>query len=289
MPPGSCDCHVHVVGPVSRYPMVDDRHYTPGSAPLEGLREHMTRNALDRVVIVQPSFYGSDNRCMLDSLHGIGGAGRGVAVVARDASEQELVALSAQGVRGMRINLESASVRDPKAIGFALAHWADRVAAIGWHLQVYASLETIVAASPYVHALPVPIVLDHFAMVPDTTPIGDARLEAVLSLVKSGSAYVKLSAPYRLRSSRFEAADAIARLAAAYANANPERLLWGSDWPHTNRDPGKTAHEISAYRQLDSAYLSQGMDAWLPAPTIRKQVLVDNPARLYGFQEVLSQ
>ena len=283
MPPGSCDCHVHVVGSISQYLMVKDRHYTPGSAPLQALRAHMSRNSLDRVVIVQPSFYGVDNSCMLDSLNALGGAGRGVAVVDQESSKEELLALSKQGVRGLRINLESAGVRDLKAIGFALAHWAERAALVDWHLQVYASLETIVAAAPYIGKLAVPIVLDHFAMVQDSTPPGDSRLEAVLELVRSGQAYVKLSAPYRLHSSESEDSEAVAQLAAAYLQANPAMVLWGSDWPHTNREAGKKAQEVSAYRQLGRDYLAQGLERWLPTSKLQLQILVENPARLYGF------
>lgn len=125
-------------------------------------------------------------------------------------SDEALRALSAQGVRGLRVNLESAGVRDPKAIGRALARWAERVAAFNWHIQVYASLDAIAAAAPFVGSLPVPVVLDHFAMVPDLTPDGDARVEAVLSLVRSGHAYVKLSAPYRLHLFDLAALEAVA-------------------------------------------------------------------------------
>lgn len=285
LPAGSCDCHVHVVGPVAEYPMLADRHYTPGPAPVDALREHMARHGLDRVVIVQPSIYGTDNRCLLESLRHLAGAGRGVAVVDAGASDEELRALSAQGVRGLRVNLESAGVRDPKAIGNALAYWADRVTFLDWHIQVYASLDAIAAAVPHVRSLPVPIVLDHFAMVPDLTPGGDARVEAVLSLLRAGRAYVKLSAPYRLGASELEASQVVARLAATYVHANPERVLWGSDWPHTHREPGTAAHHVSAYRRIEPAILLQGIEAWLPNSTLRERVLVDNPARLYGFQE----
>jgi predicted TIM-barrel fold metal-dependent hydrolase len=243
----------------------------------------MSRNSLDRVVIVQPSIYGFDNSCMLDSLNALGGAGRGVAVVDQDASQEELLLLAAQGVRGLRVNLESAGVRNSRAIGFALAHWAERAASVDWHLQVYASLETIVAAAPNIGKLAVPIVLDHFAMVQDLTPPGDSRLEAILELLRSGRAYVKLSAPYRLHSSESEDFEAVAKLAAAYLHANPDMVLWGSDWPHTNRETGKKALEVSAYRQLGRDYLAQGIERWLPTSKLQLQVLVENPARLYGF------
>lgn len=286
LPPGSCDCHVHVIGPVADYPMVHDRHYTPGPASAADLRAHMARNGLQRAVVVQPSVYGTDNRCMLASLRALGGAGRGVAVLERDASEQTLRELSAQGVRGLRVNVESASVQDPKAIGLALAYWAERVAALGWHLQLYAAFDALAAAVPYLRDLSVPLVLDHFAMAPAATLADDARLQAVLSLVRAGKAYVKLSAPYRIHGAghgTHDADDAVAQLAAIYINANPDRMLWGSDWPHTNREPGKAAQEVSAYRPIAPSTLLQGINAWLPGDALRERVLVSNPARLYGF------
>jgi predicted TIM-barrel fold metal-dependent hydrolase len=283
LPPGACDCHVHVVGAHSEYPMVAERHYTPGPASVDDLRQHLARNGLARTVIIQPSFYGTDNSCMLQTLHALQGAGRGVAVVDASTNDDSLRDLHAQGIRGLRLNVESSGTGDTQAVSIALQYWADRIAALGWHLQVYAALDTLHAMYPVLQALCVPIVLDHFAMVQDRTPLDDARAQSVLSLVRSGRAYVKLSAPYRIQSSPTPDPDAVARIAARYLLANPERVLWGSDWPHTNREPGKTAHAVSAYRSIEPAALQQGIHAWLPTAALRTQVLVDNPARLYGF------
>jgi predicted TIM-barrel fold metal-dependent hydrolase len=129
----------------------------------------------------------------------------------------------------------------------------------------------------------VPLVLDHFAMVPEAVAEDDARLDLLLSLLRSGQAYVKLSAPYRLASTPAVADALAARLAALYVKTNPGRLLWGSDWPHTNREPGKGAHETSAYRQLAPGAMRRGIESWLPDASVRRQVLVENPASLYGF------
>ena len=283
LPPGACDCHVHVVGPAQDYPMVTERHYTPGPASVDDLRQHLARNGLARTVIIQPSFYGNDNRCMLQALHELQGAGRGIAVVDKDASDADLRALHTQGIRGLRLNVESSGDGDIQAISAALTYWAGRIAALGWHLQIYASLDALYALAPILQSLAVPVVLDHFAMVTDATPLNDVRAQAVLSLVRSGRAYVKLSAPYRIQSSLTPNVDAVARIAVRYLQANPERVLWGSDWPHTNREPGKTEHQVSAYRQVGPVALLQGIYAWLPTAALRKQVLVDNPERLYGF------
>jgi predicted TIM-barrel fold metal-dependent hydrolase len=283
LPAGACDCHVHVVGDAATHPMASGRHYTPGPASVADLRAHLSRNGLARAVIVQPSIYGTDNQCLLDALRDMGGAGRGIAVVDQGISDEALAALAAQGIRGLRINLESASVRDPASVGPALAYWAERIAPLGWHLQIYAALDAVATALPFIENMPVPLVLDHFAMVPADLSEHDARLQAVLSLLRSGKAYVKVSAPYRLAPAPDVAESLAARLAALYVKTNPNQLLWGSDWPHTNREPGKGAHEVSAYRQMAAHTLQRGIESWLPGDALRNQVLADNPARLYGF------
>jgi predicted TIM-barrel fold metal-dependent hydrolase len=285
LPPGSCDCHVHVVGPQAQYPMVPERHYTPPPASVDDLRAHMQGVGLMRAVIVQPSFYGFDNRCLLDSVRELGSSGRGVAVVDESVSDDELRSMSAQGVKGIRFNLESIGVRDPRSMLAGLARWGERLAPLGWHIQIYASLGAIAKAARQLGALPVPFVLDHFAMVPSSSQDGDARIDIVMALVRSGKAFVKLSAPYRIGAQTPESQAAVARLAAEYLGANPDRMLWGSDWPHTQREAGRSPHEVSAYRQVSSSELAQGIEAWLPRAELRERVLVKNPQALYRFDE----
>ena len=282
LPLDACDCHVHVVGDPDRYPMVPDRHYTPGSASVQDLKRYMDSLGLTRAVIVQPSVYGTDNTCMLDGLRELNGAGRGVAVLADDAPEGLLRELHAAGVRGLRLNLESSGSRDTQRMRESLQSWARRLAPLGWHMQVYASVDVIAEVVAMLPSLPVPVVLDHFAGIPAATALTDSRVQAVLEVVASGSAYVKLSAPYRIDLPG-NAASAVAALAAAFVAANPDRMLWASDWPHTNREPGKSPLEVSASRQIGSSVLAQGIDTWLAGEAIRTRVLVENPARLYGF------
>ncbi|WP_232532980.1 MULTISPECIES: amidohydrolase family protein [Ramlibacter] len=280
LPSGACDCHTHVVGDRVAYPMVAERHYTPGPAPHAALLEHLERNGLERVVLVQPSFYGTDNRCLLDSLERLQGRGRGIAVVDAQCTATELADLHARGVRGLRVNVESAGIRAPDALQDSLLRWADRIGPLGWHLQVYAAPATIAALAPFLARLPVPVVLDHFAMLPAATPVGDPVAQALLQLLRSGNAWVKLSAPYRIT-----AGDdaAVAAWAGAFLAAAPQRVLWGSDWPHTDREPGKAAHEISRYREIPPAALAASLQRWLPGESVREQVLARNPAALYGF------
>lgn len=281
LPAGACDCHTHVVGHPSAYPMVADRHYTPDLAPHEALLAHMQRTGVQRVVIVQPSFYGTDNRCMLDSLSRLQGAGRGIAVLDDDVEEGSLMRLHEAGVRGLRVNVESAGVRDTSAVEKPLRHWASRIADMGWHLQIYASHRTVAQLRPVLDSLPVPVVLDHFAMVPVGTSLQDPWLVQILALVASAHVYLKLSAPYRI--AQDEKMAGAADLAYAFIQTCPERILWGSDWPHTNREPGKDALEVSRYREIPSASLVEGIERWLPTEDLKRQVLVTNPARLYDF------
>lgn len=278
LPPGACDCHVHIIGPRPDYPMVEARHYTPPEARTAELRAHLVRLGLTRAVIVQPSVYGIDNRCMLDSLLALGGNARGIAVLQETVDDGEIDRLDAAGVRGVRINLESASLRDPQAMAMLLDAWARRIARKGWHLQVYADLQVIAAAAGLLRRLPVPVVFDHFAMIPAGASPDDARVQAVLGLLRDGLAYVKLSAPYRLAGD-----GAVPDLARRLVETRPDRLLWGSDWPHTNREAGKAAHEVSGYRVIEPARMLADLHAWLPGTGLQRQVLVDNPARLYGF------
>lgn len=281
LPAGACDCHTHVVGDTRAWPMVADRHYTPGPASVADLREHMERVGLQRTVIVQPSFYGTDNGCMLQALDALQGAGRGVAVVDDAITPAALEDLHARGIRGLRVNVESAGIRDPLAVEAAFTRWAERIAPLGWHLQVYAALQTLASLADFFAALPVPVVLDHFAMVPAGTSLNYPAGKRLLSLVESGRAYVKLSAPYRVQPI-WPAADVDA-LAQAFLAANAERVLWGSDWPHTNREPGKGPLEVSRYRDIAPVALHETLTRWLPSHAVRRQVLVDNPAGLYGF------
>ncbi len=283
LPAGACDCHVHVIGEQSQYPMLPERHYTPGPAPHADLLAHMKRHGLQRAVIVQPSVYGTDNRCLLASLEQMQGMGRGVAVVDDDVEQATLVLLHARGVRGLRVNVESAGIRDAGAVANALSRWAERLAPLGWHLQIYASLDTVAGAAAHLFELAVPVVLDHFAMLPASTPHDDARALAVLSLLRADKAYLKLSAPYRLDAAGMPANSQVDRWAAAFVQAAPHRVLWGSDWPHTNREPGRKAHELSAYREVPDEALDTAIHRWFPGEALLQQVLVTNPAQLYGF------
>lgn len=285
MPMGACDCHTHVFGDDTTFPMSPERQYTPAPAPVEALLAHMEALELQRIVIVQASVYGTDNRCLLDTLARLEGRARGVAVPHPDADATELRRLHRLGVRGLRINLESDAVRDTELLKRMLLRESARIADLGWHLQLYASPQTVVGQADVLATLPVPVVLDHFAMVPLREDADADLSRALLSILRASNVYLKLSAPYRLGPSPVpgEEAQLTAKRMASLLNAAPRQLLWGSDWPHTARDPGVYRLERSRYRTVGSAALRNDIFKGLTTPQARQLVLADNPARLYGF------
>ncbi|VCU72470.1 2-pyrone-4,6-dicarbaxylate hydrolase [Pigmentiphaga humi] len=272
MPPRACDCHTHVIGAAEAYPMAPDRHYTPGPASAARLRRHLEQTGMARVVVVQPSVYGTDNTCLLDALRELDGRARGVAVIDSGFTPASLRTLHDGGVRGVRVNLESGGLQDVRDAERALAAISAQVADLGWHVQLYAAYGVIEALAPVLAGLPCPVVLDHFAMAPWSPAAG-----AVLAdLLRSGRVHLKLSAPYRLASQP----DA-AQWARMLGEQAPSALLWGSDWPHTARAPGKAAHEVSPYRKIGPKRLLADLARWLPTEALRQAVLADNPDRLY--------
>lgn len=283
-PAGACDTHVHVFGPANQFPYSAQRSYTPGDASVEDLLNLQTLLHLDRVVLVQPSPYGTDNRRLIAALAQLGPRARGVAVIDPTVSEAELAAMHAAGVRGARVNLETAGQHDPAAALGILRTVARRVAPLGWHVQTYTSLAMIAALDDAILDLPVPLVIDHFGKASAARGTGQAGFAALLSLVGGGRAYVKLSAPCRI-SDRRDYADA-ADIARALIAANPDRMLWGTDWPHTatRRDPSRTAHEIEPFQPEDDGRALNGLHDWVGGDAgLLRRILADNPARLYGF------
>ncbi len=258
--------------------MVPDRKYTPGIATQNDLSNHLQRLGLQRAVIVQPSVYGTDNRYMLNALAASGGRARGVAVVDESVEDGTLEALHTAGVRGLRVNHESAHHCDASGLLATLRRWARRIEGLPWHLQVYASWDSAAYTAAHIDSIGVPVVLDHFAMVPTGTPRRDPRLQQILNAVRSGQIWVKLSGAYRIGVDQ----DGITDLAHAYLDERIDRVLWGSDWPHTNRELGKTSFEVSAYRNISPERLLQQIADWLPGKATRA-VLVDNPRALYEF------
>jgi predicted TIM-barrel fold metal-dependent hydrolase len=274
-----CDTHVHIIGDAHVYPMVAERHYTPGPASVDLLKTHLASQGLSRAVIIQPSVYGTNNQCLLDALKAMQGQARGIAVIAPSIDTAALQALEARGVRGIRLNLESSRASNVTALQSALQSWAPRLADLGWHIQVYAPWAVTLACAEVIAQLPVPVVLDHFALWPDESCSSTASV-TMLGLLERGHIYVKLSGSYR---TPLPDAPAHIALSQRLLATRPDRLLWASDWPHTNREPGRHAYEVSRYRNIASETLLQERESWLTTAALQHQVLVNNPQQLYRF------
>ena len=280
VPRGACDCHVHVFDP-SHYPYVSERAYTPPEASVADLRDLQAALRFDRVVIVQPSVYGIDNSCTLDAIRRLGARARGVAVIGKSTPAAALDEMAASGVRGVRLNFETAGESDPTAIKRHLDAVSEQLRGRNWHVQFNTNLSVVAALKDHLAALPFPVVLDHFARAKAALGASQPGFEALLELVKSGRAYVKISAAYRISEKAPDFPDA-PPIAQAIVAANPDRVVWGSNWPHPGR--GRTRTDIAPPYPNDDGLLLNQLPKWVPDAATRRKILVDNPARLYGFE-----
>jgi len=283
VPSGACDCHVHVFGPVERFPFAPGRVYTPGSASVEDLLALQRALHLERVVIVQASSYGADNACTVDALQRLGARARGVAGIDAATSDTLLRDMHQAGVRGVRVNLETYGKHDPAVARELLADAARRVAPLGWHVQIYTNLSVLDSLHEAIRSLPVPLVIDHFGRADAARGVSQPGFAALVSLVRSGKAYVKLSAPHRV-SGQPDHADA-AVIARALIESNPDRMLWGTDWPHSGGRPGvpRRPEVIEPFTRVDDGAALNRLGSWVPDAVRLRKILAENPARLYGF------
>lgn len=273
VPAGACDCHVHVYD--ARYPAAPGARLLPPDALAADYRQLQRRLGLSRVVLVTPSTYGTDNRCMLAGLAALGPEARGVAVIDGQESDAELHRLHEQGVRGVRLNLSlgvAGTVEQLEPLARRIAPW-------GWHLQLLMAPDLLASQAAVLRRLPVPLVFDHFGRIAPQQAGRHPAHTLLLELLQAGRAWVKLSGGYIVSPQCSVEDPALDELAAGYLRAAPQRVLWGSDWPHATASAGMQPMPDDA-RQLDR------LAAWLNrtegAATLQ-QVLVDNPARLYGF------
>lgn len=287
VPDNACDCHVHIIGDRSQFPLAEDRIYTPPPASLDDLLGLQRALGLSRAVIVQPSVYGCDNSCTIDAVRRLGSRARGVAVIDRTAARPALEAMNRAGIRGVRLNLETHHPEgfDPERAKQLLEATAAQIDGLNWHVQLYARIGVVASLARHIAQLAIPLVLDHFAGANPAHGPRQKCFEALLDLIAAASVYVKLSGPYRISDGAPDYVD-MAPLAEALVQANPERILWGTDWPHTNSayGRGRSLNEMAPPLPIDDAALMNALATWVREPAIRKKVLVDNPARLYGFE-----
>lgn len=275
-PPGGCDTHFHVFGPAERYPRGSDLRYTPPLAPLADYLGLAGKLGLSRYVFVQPSAYGRDNRCMLDAMHEVGaGKCRGIVDIDEDAPDAELARLHELGVRGVRINLSPVK---PFESGFApklmprIARLAARCAEIGWQLDFLTPGWLTAELMPTLKKLKLDFTLAHFGMFQAKDGAEQPGFRQLLELLRHGErrCWVKLTGVYRMSASR-EFAD-VAPMARALIEAAPDRLIWGSDYPH-----------LSFADKVESVELWNLLGRWAPDEATRRRILVQNPSRLFGF------
>ena len=284
VPAGACDCHTHIFGDSRRFSFTPSRAYTPETASIEEMRAlHRTLHT-DRVVIVQPSVYGTDNACTLDAIRQLGSDARGVAVIDDKTPDAALDKMARGGIRGIRVNLEAAGLTDPAAGRRRLQAAIQRVKSRTWHVQVYTRLSVIKGLEDQVLASPIPIVFDHFGGAEASLGVRQPGFDALLNLVRTGHAYVKVSGAYRSSTQLPDYAD-VAPLAKALIAANPQQVLWGTDWPHPDSSPvtGRKPTDVAPLLPIDDGRVFNQLAIWVPDAAQRKMILVENPARLYRF------
>jgi predicted TIM-barrel fold metal-dependent hydrolase len=240
---------------------------------------------VQRVVIVTPSVYGTDNSATLYGMKARGADAHGVAVIDDTTPESDLDAMDRAGIRGIRLNLATGGTNDPAVARQRLQTGIDRVKDHNWHVQIYTNLKMISALKDEFAAAPVPIVFDHFAGAQAALGADQPGFTDVLELVKSGKAYVKISGAYRASKAAPDYTDAIP-LAKALIAANPDRIVWGTDWPHPDSvtPPGNKPTDVTPLLQIDDGLLLNQLPVWAPDEAVRAKILVTNPARLYGFE-----
>jgi predicted TIM-barrel fold metal-dependent hydrolase len=285
VPAGSCDCHVHIFGNAKRYPFFEGRVYTPPTADIEDLRKLHDALHIDRVVVVQPSVYGTDNACTLDAVRQLGSRARAVVVIDEKTPESSLDAMGNVGARGIRLNLLTSGINDPSVARQRFQAAAERMKARNWHIQINTQPKLIEAISDLVMKSPVPVVFDHFGGPTAAAGIHQPGYDALIGLVKSGKAYIKISGAFDSMSKRTPDFPDVMPFARALIAANSQRILWGTNWPHPDsaRVPGRKNTDIAPPIDTDDGMMLNALAVWVPDPVTRRAILVDNPARLYGF------
>ncbi len=278
VPAGACDCHTHIHGDPAKYPWFAGRTYTPEEALPEEMSALHKALKIQRVVIVTPSVYGTDNSASTYGMKARGKDARGVAVIGDKTTESELDQLAGLGYKGIRLNLATSGVSDPAVARKRFLAAAERVKSRGWHVQLNTSLAVIAAMKDALAASPVPIVFDHYGGAKEELGVTQPGFTDLVDLVKSGKAYVKISISAGPRQNY----GLFTPLAQMLIAANVDRILWGTNWPHPNSAGGSTT-KVSPLWPVDDGLVLNLLPTWAPDATARRKILVENPARLYGF------
>lgn len=258
IPANACDSHMHIIGPLDRFPLRETRSLTPPAATVDDYRAVMKTTGFERTVVVQPSSYAKDNECTLSAVESFDGQARAIVVIDAHVDEEVLAAMHSRGARGARVQrvvAGGASIED-------IAEIASKISPFGWHLQLFLDASELAELKPVLARLPVDIVFDHMAIVRDNASLKDPGFKVLLDLLDSGKAWVKLA-------NAFSVPDA--ERARTLIRANHHQVLWGSDWPHVG------------YRDQppDDGKLVDSLFDWAETDDVARRILVDNPDRLY--------
>jgi len=269
-PPGACDCHAHIFGPAAEYPYSPTRKYTPSDASIEAYQFMLATLGITRAVIVQPSVYGYDNRATLDAIKAMGANFRGVAVIDPETiSHGELKQMHDIGIRGVRVN----QAYDHRLDMDYLYQVVEKIQPLGWHLQLFVDINNIPDFKREIIKLPVEVVIDHMGFVATGNGVTNAAFQELLALLEQGNCWVKLSGAYRISAQDIAPYRDVPPFATALAAANPDRCVWGTDWPHP--------HIVKPVP--NDGDLLDLLSVWVPDQITRHRILVENAAKLYDF------
>lgn len=266
-PPGTCDTHMHIYDP--KYPKAPTALIDAPNAPLSAYLKVRERLGIERSVIVQPSTYGKDNRCTLEATQALGANARGIAVVDEAVSDAELERLTRLGIRGIRFHMLPGGALPWES----LDTMADRVGAFDWHVQLQLDGRELPAREAQIRRLAGTLVIDHVGKFLEPVPVDHPSFRVLLRLIENGRTWVKLSAPYEVSKVGPPNYGDVGKLAKVLVKAAPERMLWATNWPHPT--PGVPVP--------DDAWMLDMLLDWAPDEATRRLILVDNPAKLYGF------
>jgi len=283
VPAGACDSHTCVIGDPAQFPYAASRGYTPeGASIAEMLALHRTLH-IERVVIVQPSVYGTDNACTIDAVRQFGARARGVVVLADNASHGDLDDMHRKGVCGITSAESGGRAEDAAGMRQRFRAAVDRIKDFGWHLEFHGRLADIDAIKDDIIASPVPVLLfDHFGGARPAPGVNQPGFNTLLGLLRDGKAYVDLSAPERVSKQGPDFPD-LAPIATAFIAANPRQIVWGTGWPHPERVPGLGPTDIAPLAQVDDGHSLNVLGRFATTDEQRRLILSENPARLFGF------
>jgi len=270
-PPLACDAHCHVFGPAAKFPYDPRAAYVPADAPFEDLQNLHSVLGLERAVIVHASCHGADMRVTLDAIARSGGRYRGTAIIDETYGDREFRKMHDGGIRGVRFNFVRHLGGRPD-MGF-FQKTVQRLKSFGWHLILHLDADDLVEFESTFRKLPVPFVIDHMGRVKAADGLAQPPFRILLDFMKNENAWVKICGAERVSSSGPPFTDAVP-FARALIEAAPDRVLWGTDWPHPN-----------VKWMPDNAGLLDLFPLMTPEPELQKKILVDNPARLYGFSQ----